>query len=132
MATSSVTGRILDSEELAELLYVAYNRDASETLQLSRALDSQYDALYSTSKDILAKKREELDKQIEENAIDIVTDTLVDAQKSTDLTEEEKMKLLEEKSLELLEEYKDNIDPEIYEEAVKEVKKRVKKTKKAV
>ena len=132
LATSNVSGRILDSEELAELLYVAYNRDASETLQLSRALDSQYDALYSTSKDILAKKKEELDKHIEENAIDIVTDTLIDAQKSTDLTEEEKMKLLEEKSLELLEEYKDNIDPAIYEGAVKEVKKRVKKTKKAV
>ena len=42
------------------------------------------------------------------------------------------MKLLEEKSLELLEEYKDNIDPEIYEEAVKEVKKRVKRSKKTV
>ena len=132
LATSSVTGRILDSEELAELLYVAYNRDASETLQLSRALDSQYDSLYSTSKDVWEKKKEELDKEIEEKAIDIVTDTLVDAQKSTDLTEEEKMKLLEEKSLELLEEYKDNIDPEIYEEAVKEVKKRVKRAKKAV
>ena len=114
------------------MLYVAYNRDASETLQLSRALDSQYDALYSTSKDVLAKKQEELDKQIEENAIDIVTDTLVNAQKNTELTEDEKMKLLEEKSLELLEEYKDNIDPEIYEEAVKEVKKRVKRSKKTV
>ncbi len=132
LATSSVSGRILDSEELAELLYVAYNRDGSETMQLSRALDAQYDALYSTSKDVFEKKKEELDKLIEDRAIDIVTDTLIDAQKGTELTQEEKMKLLEEKSLELLEEYKDNIDPEIYEEAVKEVKKRVKKNKQAI
>lgn len=82
LATSSVSGRILDSEELAELLYVAYNRDGSETMQLSRALDAQYDALYSTSKDVLQKKKEELDKILDDKAIDIVTDTLVDARKS--------------------------------------------------
>lgn len=132
LATSSVSGRILDSEELAELLYVAYNRDGSETMQLSKALDAQYDSLYSTSKDVLEKRKEELDKLIEDKAIDIVTDALLDTQKSNELTEEEKLKLLEEKSLELLEEYRDNIDPDIYEEAVKEVKKRVKRSKKAV
>lgn len=132
LATSSVSGRILDSEELAELLYVAYNRDGSETMQLSKALDAQYDSLYSTSKDVLEKRKEELDKLIEDKAIDIVTDALLDTQKANELTEEEKLKLLEEKSLELLEEYRDNIDPDIYEEAVKEVKKRVKRSKKAV
>lgn len=52
--------------------------------------------------------------------------------KANDISQEEKIKLLEEKSLELLEEYKDNIDPDIYEEAVKEVKRRVRKNKKAI
>ena len=37
LAASEVTGKILTSEELAELLYIAYNRDDSELLQLSKA-----------------------------------------------------------------------------------------------
>ena len=48
----------MDSEELAELLYVAYNRDESELLTFSKALDSQYDALYSSGKDVIQKKQE--------------------------------------------------------------------------
>ncbi len=128
LASSDVGGKILDSEELAELLYVAYNRDGSETLQLSKALDAQYDALYSTAKDVLDKKKELLDKEIEEQAIDIVTDSLMDVDKrNSELTEEEKMRMLQEKSLELLEEYKDSIDPEIYEETKKEIKSRTQK-----
>ena len=35
LGTSQVSSRILDSEELSELLYIAYNRDESELLQLS-------------------------------------------------------------------------------------------------
>lgn len=131
LASSEVGGRILDSEELAELLYVAYNRDESETLQLSKALDAQYDALYSTSKDVLDKKKEILDREIEDQAVNIVTDSLLEAdKKQTEYTEEEKMRLLQEKSLELLEEYKDSIDPEIFAEAQKEIKKRTKKVTK--
>ena len=55
LASSQVTSRILDSEELAELLYIAYNRDESEIYQLAKALDAQYDALYSKIKDVLQK-----------------------------------------------------------------------------
>jgi hypothetical protein len=34
LSASSVTCKILDSEELSELLYIAYNRDESELYQL--------------------------------------------------------------------------------------------------
>lgn len=131
LASSEVGGKILDSEELAELLYVAYNRDGSETLQLAKALDAQYDALYTTSKDVLEKKKEILDREIEDQAVDVVTDVLVEEDKKrSKLEEDERMELLQEKSLELLEEYKDSIDPELYEAAKKEVKNRTKKTTK--
>ena len=56
LQASEVTSRILSSEEICELLYIAYNRDDSELLQFSKALDGQYDALYSTGKDVLEKK----------------------------------------------------------------------------
>ena len=39
LAVCGVTGKVLDSTELADLLYVAYNRDESELLQFSKALD---------------------------------------------------------------------------------------------
>ena len=39
LGTSQITSKILDSEELAELLYIAYNRDEAEFLQFSKALD---------------------------------------------------------------------------------------------
>ena len=125
LASADVTGRILDSEELAELLYVAYNRDASEVLQLSKALDAQYDSLYSTSKDTMTKRKELIEKEVEEQAVEIVTDTLIEEDNKLSLDdEEEKMRLLQEKSLELLEEYKDSIDPVLFEEAQKQVKEK--------
>lgn len=127
LASSDVGGKILDSEELAELLYVAYNRDGSESLQLSKALDAQFDSLYSTSKDVLDKRKEMLDKEIEDKAVDLVTDSLLSADKrNSEVTEEEKMRMLQEKSLELLEEYKDSIDPQIFEEAMQEIKSKTK------
>ena len=53
----------MSSNELVELLYNAYNRDDSELLQLSKALDAQYDALYNTAKDVLQKKQEKLEEE---------------------------------------------------------------------
>ena len=53
LASSQINSKILDSEELSELLYIAYNRDEAELLQFSKALDSQYDNLYSTGKEVL-------------------------------------------------------------------------------
>ena len=43
----SVNGKILDSNELVELLYVAYNRDDSEIFGLDRAMEAGYEDLYS-------------------------------------------------------------------------------------
>ena len=38
LGTSGITSKILDSEELAELLYVAYNRDEAEMYDLKKAI----------------------------------------------------------------------------------------------
>lgn len=67
-----VSGKILNSTELAELLYVAYNRDESETFDLKKAMTAQYDSLYSTAPDVLEKRMKELDKEIEQKATDSV------------------------------------------------------------
>lgn len=130
LASCEVSGRILNSEELAELLYVAYNRDDSELLQISKALDAQYDALYSTSKDVLEKKKAMLDKEMEEKAVEIATKSLVTADEK--LEQEKKMKekrkkQLEKKAIELIDEYKDDMSKELYDATIEEVKKEVNK-----
>jgi hypothetical protein len=129
LATSQITCKILDSEELAELLYIAYNRDDAELLQFTKALDSQYDALYSTGKDVLQKKQEKLDKEINLDAIDIATDSILKADKlkqQEDLEKQFNKDLkVKEKALELLDTYEDQLDPRVYKLAKKEVEKTI-------
>ena len=62
LTSSEITGKVLNSEELAELLYVAYNRESSDTYTLRNALDAQYDRLYSTAKDVLETRKEKANR----------------------------------------------------------------------
>ena len=127
LASSQVSCEILDSEELAELLYVAYNRDEAEFLQFNKALDAQYDALYSTGKDVLKKKQEKLDQQINIEAIDLATDSILKADKQKQIEDLEleanKNLKVQEKANELLDSYKNQLDPRIYELAKENVDK---------
>lgn len=125
LAASEVTGKILNSEELAELLYIAYNRDDSELLQLSKALDAQYDSLYNTAKDVLQKKQEKLEEQITLDAVDLATESIMkaDQKREKELKEQAKRKeKVKEKALQLVEEYKAQMDEDLYERVKKEVK----------
>lgn len=124
LASCEVTGRILNSEELAELLYIAYNRDDAELLQLSKALDAEYDALYSTAKDVLRKKEEIIEKQLDEEAVELATKSImtVDEQMEQERLEKAKReKKVKQKALKLVNQYKDQLEGEVYERVVEEV-----------
>ena len=69
LSVCGVNGKILDSMELADLLYTAYNRDEAELYDLKKAIDAGLDNMYVTAPDILDKRMKELDKQIEIDAI---------------------------------------------------------------
>jgi len=120
LATSQVYGRVLESEELAELLYVAYNRDDSELYQLSKALDAEYDALYSTGKDVLVKKQEKIEEELEIEAVDLATDSILAADRKIKDEKERKAKI-REKAIEIVDEYKDQLEPELYEATKEEI-----------
>lgn len=126
LSSSEVSGKILDSEEIAELLYVAYNRDDSEIMQLTKALDAQYDALYSTSKDVLLKKQEKLDEQMEVEAIEIATDSIIEADKVIKEEAEEKARKqeIEKRALNLVEQYRGQMDKGLYEETKRQIKRK--------
>lgn len=68
LMSCSVTSKILDSNELAELLFVSYNRDDEKLLDIRTALESGFYRLYSTSKDIYEKKEELIQKEVSEEA----------------------------------------------------------------
>ena len=127
LATSQVSSTILDSEQLAELLYIAYNRDESEMVNLAKAIDSQYDTLYSTGKDVLIKKQEKLDQEINIAAIDLATDSILKADKQKQIEELElkisKEEKIKEKASELLDSYKTQLDPRVFEIAKTEIEK---------
>ncbi len=127
LGTAQIQSTILDSEELAELLYIAYNRDEAELLQFSKALNSQFDALYSSGKDVLQKKQEKLDKEINLDAIDIATDSILKADRMKQQEDLEKSlsknQRIKERALELLDTYEEQLHPRVYEIAKDEVNK---------
>lgn len=80
LAACEVNGKILTSNELIELLYVAYNRDEQESYGLDKALRAGYDELYSTAPDVLDKKMRELDRRIEEEGFNKANEKVIEAQ----------------------------------------------------
>ncbi len=69
LSSCYVTGRVLNSRELIELLYVAYNRDDFEVMGTEKLLLSGYNDLYSTGIDVFEKKIALLDEEIKKKAV---------------------------------------------------------------
>lgn len=84
--------KILNSRELVELLYVAYNRDESEDYDVEKVLRSGYTELYTTAQDVLDKKMKELDKVINQRAKILANNSIRDA-----VIETKKEKMVREK-----------------------------------
>lgn len=69
LAPCGVQTSIMNSMELAEMLYVAYNRDESDIYNIRKALDNGFYRLYSTAQDVLEKKQIAIDNAVKEKAI---------------------------------------------------------------
>ena len=136
-----VTGKILNSEELVELLYMAYNRDDADLFSASKNGQAGFAELYSTSQDVLDKKAKALDKLIEEEALNLANEKVNEArrEKEQHLLEKEqnKEKLIKNEAKEIIKKHKKYIGEEIatyatikIEEENKEQKTKKEKTKK--
>ena len=135
--SSGVSGKILDSYSLVDLLYMAYNRDEAEVFGLDKAIAAGYDDLYSTAPEVIEKKIMALDQEIEKKAIDKAEDTVlkVRTEQERRLAQRQvKMEdLVEEMAKMIIQENEAYIGKEVTKEAVKEIteegKKRREKTK---
>lgn len=132
LSVCDVSGKVLDSEELAELLYIAYNRDESETYQLDNALKAGVDELYSTAKNVLDKRMEEIDAEIQTKANIEANDAAVEAMMNQDKLRRAKQKeermnqLIEEVAKDLLDENEEILGEDVVKEAKKIVSKKAK------
>ncbi len=120
LTSAEVTGKMLNSEELSELLYVAYNRDSSENYSLKNALNAQYDRLYSTARDVLEEKKQRIDRKIEEDAAKLAAKSII---KADEITREERARKVKEKASEMVSEYKNDLSGRIYNEAKNQIEK---------
>ena len=118
LASAEVTGKVLNSEELMELLYVAYNREQSEIFTLRNALNSEYDKLYSTARDVMEEKKNRINRQIEADAAKLASKSIIDADKE-EMQKRRKEEQIRQKALEMVEEYKDDMSKPLFE-AVKQ------------
>ncbi len=120
LAASGVTGRVINSEELTELLYIAYNRDDSELISVRKAVDAQYDSLYNTAKDVFEKQKEIIEEKIDKKAIDLAAKSITRADKILKLKKQSK-DLIRSRALEYVEQYKNEMTDDLYAETKKQV-----------
>ena len=126
LSSCSVAGKILSSQELVELLYVAYNRDESETYGIERATRAGYDELYSTAPDVFEKKIKVLDEYIEEQAIELANQAIEKvkskAQKEAERKEGNIEELVSKMAEIILNENRRYVGNDVAESAIKEIK----------
>ena len=129
LSVCGVVGKVLDSAELADLLYVAYNRDASEIYGIDKAIKSGYDSLYSSAPDVIEKKIQALDKLINERAVELANQAIETVtfknRRLKELEEREKTidEIIAKMAKNKIMENKGYVEGKIVEESINEVDK---------
>ena len=127
LAVCDVNCKILDSLELSELLYVAYNRDESDVFSVDKAVAAGYDNLYVTAPDVLDKKRRAIDKRIEEEGLErakqAVDKARIKSKKEKEIEEKEKNmeQLIADMAKIIIEQNQEYLTKEIANSAIKEI-----------
>ena len=122
-----VTGRVLNSEELTELLYIAYNRDESDLFWMEKIKQAGFDELYSTAPDAIEKKLKLLDKKIEEESVSLANQKIGEARRDKEIKamemEKNQEKLVQKKAKEIIQKHKRYIGEEVAESAIEKIEK---------
>lgn len=129
LTACDVKGKILNSKELVELLYIAYNREHEENYSFDRALKAQYDKLYTTAEDVYRKRIKELDRQIEERAVQKARENIDIARSELEQQAREKSDRMDELinglAKIILEENKEYLGEEIVDKATENIEKEI-------
>ncbi len=127
-----INSKILDSYGLIELLYNAYNRDDSDVFSAKQALNSGFDALYSTAPDVLDKKMQLINQQIEQAAVVAAQQAILEAKSDKEMMlrirEENAKSLIFDMAEQLISENEDYLGQDISEDAKVKIRRKKKKT----
>ena len=125
LGATGVTGKILDSNALVELLYMAYNRDEAEVFGLDKALAAGYDELYSTAPEVIDKRIAALDREIEEKAVSKAEDVVAKVRTERERRlEERRMKMddiVDEMAKMIIQENEAYLGKEVAQESIDEL-----------
>lgn len=134
ISACGVRGRILRTNELIELLYMAYNRDEAEVFGLDKAMQAGYNEINTTAPDVLDKKMREIDKYIQEKALQKareVADEVISEKAREVANKEESMEdLINQMATAILEENERYLGTEVTQEAVARIEEKATKEKK--
>jgi hypothetical protein len=118
LLSAEVNGKILSSEELVELLYVAYNKEQAETYTLNDALEADYSRLYSTAEDVMEEKKRKIEKKIDEQADQLVAKSII---KADVISREERAKRVKERAQKIADDYKGQLSEPLYQETKRQI-----------
>lgn len=127
LAVCGINSKVLNSMELTELLYVAYNRDESETFNLQRTLNAGYEDLYSTAPDVLDKRMKELDLKVEEDAIKRANEAVFDIieenekEKAVKRKEKELEDLIDQMAMAIIDDNKSSVGSDVADRAIEKI-----------
>lgn len=121
-----VKSKILDSHQLADLLYVAYNRDDSDIYGVDKALKAEYSEIYSTAPDVLNKRMQALDEEIEKNAFKLANEKINEVRLEQELKikqkEERFSQIVKEMAEMLVKQNEKDIGKEVTEMSIEKIK----------
>ena len=127
ISSCGVRGKILRTNEIVELLYMAYNREEAEIFGLDKAIQAGYDEINSTAPDVLDKKMREINKYIEEKAMETareaVNQVMSEKAELVASKEENMDDLIIQMAEAILKENESYIGKDVVEESIKKVEK---------
>jgi len=121
IGSAEVSAKVLNSEELAELLYIAYNRDEAETYTLSNALNAEYDRLYSTGRDAFEERKRKIEQQVEEQAATLASQSLMKADQELREEKARRTRQVRERAQEMVNTYKEEMSAPLYAKTVNNI-----------
>lgn len=125
LSVCGVNGKVLNSDALADLLYVAYNRDDAEIYGVDKAIQAGYDELYSTAPDVIDKKIKALNEKIEKEAFEKANRTVLEAksekEKALEQKEESMENLIDKMAKMIIEQNKHIVGKDVAESAIEKI-----------
>lgn len=100
-----INTKILDSQGLVELLYNAYNREDADVFSAKQALNSGFEALYSTAPDVLDKKMKLINKEIDEKSLALANEAILEARSDKEMM----VRLRQENAKDLIFDFAENL-----------------------